>query len=380
MAGKIKELLSKRINELETHSILEVAMEATPETTDLTVGDPDLPPDPCVKEGISGALERDLTKYTPDEGILELREAIAEDLKHRYGVSYTPDEIIITPGGAGAIFASLIALLNEGDKAILQSPWYPGHLRALNLLRAKTFPFKTYDKGFPIEPNLNNLPRDAKVILLCSPNNPTGAVLKHEDFEKILHFSEKNDLIILVDIAYEALTDEGKIPLPVELKGGKKRTVLIGSFSKCYCITGLRIGFIAAPKEIAHGAKKAVSTFSFCANSITQYGVLNAFKKGNPYLPRLREEFKRRRNTAYQTLKKGGLNFAKPEGGFFLFPFFGNEITDKERATKFIRKAGVLTVPGFPFFGPDGKGHLRIALTRSEEELRKALERMVKAL
>ncbi len=376
----MKNLLSERIRELEILSILEVAEEATSETTDLTVGEPDLPPDPYVKEGIAEALERNLTKYTPDEGIPELRKAIAEDLEQRYGVSYSTDEIIITPGGAGAIFASLIALLNEEDKAILQSPWYPGHLRTLNLLRAKAFPLRTYEKGYPIEITIKDLPSDAKLILLCSPNNPTGTVLKHEDFEKLLYFAEKNDQVILVDIAYEALTDEGKIPLPIELKGGKARTVLLGSFSKCYCITGLRIGFIAAPKEIAQGAKKAISTFSFCANSLTQYGVLNAFKKGNPNFPKLREEFKKRRNIAYQTLAEGGLNFAKPEGGFFLFPYFGEEITDKERAKRLIKDARVLTVPGYPFFGPDGKGHLRIALTRSVGELKEALQRLIKAL
>lgn len=372
--------LAERVSELQVLSILEVAAGASPECIDLTVGEPDLPPDPIVKDGILEALERNLTKYTPDEGILELRKAVADDLKERYGVSYDVDEIIITQGGAGAIFASLLALLNEGDKAILQSPWYSGHLRALNLLRVKSFPLKTFEKGYPVEISLKELPKDAKVIFLCSPNNPTGMILKHEDLEKILFFANKNDQLILIDIAYEALTNEGKIPLPVEFKEGKERTVIIGSFSKCYSITGLRIGYVAAPREIAIGVKKAISTFSFCANSITQYGVLKAFKNGNPNFPLLREEFRKRREMSFEILTKAGLSFAKPEGGFFLFPYFEDGREDVERAKFLVEKAKVITVPGYPFFGPDGKGHLRIALTKPIEILKKALEQMASIL
>ncbi|MCS7233240.1 MAG: pyridoxal phosphate-dependent aminotransferase [Synergistetes bacterium] len=372
--------LSERVSNLEVLSILEVAAGASPECIDLTVGEPDLPPDPLVKEGIIEALEKNLTKYTADEGILELRKAVADDLKERYGVSYDTDEIIITQGGAGAIFSSLLALLNEGDKAILQSPWYSGHLRALNLLRVKSFPLKTFEKGYPLEINLESLPQDAKIIFLCSPNNPTGMILKHEDLEKILFFAIQNDQIILIDIAYEALTDSGKVPLPIEFKKGKERTIIIGSFSKCYSITGLRIGYVAAPKDIAVGVKKTISTFSFCANSITQYGVLKAFRCGNPNFPSLREEFKRRREICTEILHKAGIKFAKPEGGFFLFPYFEDGRKDVERAKFLVEKAKVITVPGYPFFGPDGKGHLRIALTKPIETLRKALEQIVSAL
>jgi len=372
--------LSERVANLEVLSILEVKGDASPDCIDLTVGEPDLPPDPIVKEGILEALEKNLTKYTADEGILELRRALADDLRERYKVSYDSDEIIITQGGAGAIFAALLALLNEGDKAILQSPWYAGHLRALNLLRVKSFPLTTYEKGFPKKIDLSGLPTDAKIIFLCSPNNPTGMILKHEDLEEILSFAERNDQIILIDMAYEALTDEGKVPLPVELKGGKERTVIIGSFSKCYSITGLRIGYVAAPREIAIGIKKAISTFSFCANSITQYGVLKALRSGNPNFPALREEFKKRRELANQILSKTNLKFAKPEGGFFAFPYFEDGRSDVERAKHLVESARVITVPGYPFFGPDGKGHLRIALTKPIETLKVALENMVKVL
>lgn len=372
--------LAERIVNLEVLSLLEVSAGASPDCTDLTVGEPDLPPDPIVKEGIMEALNSNLTKYTPDEGILELRKAVAEDLRERYGVSYEPEEIVITQGGAGAIFASLLALLNEGDKAILQSPWYSGHLRALNLLRIRSFPLRTYEKGCPIEIDTKDLPKDAKIIFLCSPNNPTGMILKHESLEKIMSFAEKNDQVILIDIAYEALTDDGKVPLPIEFKGGKERTVIIGSFSKCYSITGLRIGYVAAPKEIALGVKKAVSTFSFCANSLTQYGVLKAFKMGNPNFPSLREEFKKRREVASAILSKSKAIFAAPEGGFFVFPYFEDGRSDTERAKLLVEKARVITVPGYPFFGPDGRGHLRIALTKPVEVLKEALKRMVEAL
>lgn len=373
--------LAERVINLEVLNLLEVSAGAPPDCVNLTVGEPDLPPDPLVKEGIKEALDKNLTKYTADEGILELRKAIADDLKERYGVSYDTDEIIITQGGAGAIFSTLLALLNEGDKAILQSPWYSGHLRALNLLRAKTFPFKTLEKGIPVEPRLDSLPKEAKIIFLCSPNNPTGMVLKHEDLEKILFFAKQNDQIILIDIAYEALTNDGKVPLPIEFKGGKDQTVILGSFSKCYSITGLRIGYVAAPKEIAVGIKKAISTFSFCANSITQYGVLNAFKKGNPNFPSLREEFRKRREIAFEILSKGNrLTLSKPEGGFFIFPYFEDGKEDVERAKLLVRKAKVITVPGYPFFGPDGKGHLRIALTQPVEILKEALEKIISVL
>lgn len=372
--------LAERVANLEVLNLLEVSKGASPDCINLTVGEPDLPPDPLVKEGIMEALDKNLTKYTPDEGILELRKAVADDLKERYGVPYDTDEIIITQGGAGAIFASLLALLNEGDKAILQSPWYSGHLRALNLLKAKAFPLKTFERGAPIDLETKDLPKDAKIIFLCSPNNPTGMVLKHEDLEKVLFFAERNDQILLIDIAYEALTENGKIPLPIEFKGGKERTVILGSFSKCYSITGLRIGYVAAPREIAVGIKKAISTFSFCANSLTQYGVLNAFKKGNPNFPSLREEFKKRRELSFKILSNGGIRVTKPEGGFFIFPYFDDGKEDIDRAKLLVEKAKVITVPGYPFFGPDGKGHLRIALTQPLEVLKSALGKIVSLL
>ncbi len=365
--------ISEDLKGMASHSIIEISKKAPADSLDLTVGEPDLPADPDVVEGIKMALSEGLTRYTADEGILELREHICEQIKAKYGLSYSPDEVLITPGGAGSFYAAMKAVTNPRERVALQSPWYPGHFRSLKVMGCEVIPLRSFEEGSPVRVSPEAVPRGVSAIALCSPHNPTGQVLSAEEMEALQRRALEEDAALVVDVTYEELTPTGKVFLPPS----RENLLISGSFSKSLCITGLRVGYLAGPREAVEAAKKVQLAFGLCANSLGQRGVLEAYRKGMRRVPKVREEYLNRARRCQGILQEAGIKTFQPDGGFFLFPYVARRSRD---VASRLAAEGIVTVPGYPFFGPDGEGHLRIALIRPLSELEPAVRRMAEVI
>ena len=346
----------------------------------LGVGEPDFDTPWHIREEGIYSLEKGRTFYTSNSGLKELKVEICNYLKRRCDVLYDPNsEVLVTVGGSEAIDLALRAMLEPGDEVLIPQPSYVSYVPCTILANGTPVVIELEEKDdFRLTPEklLEKITPKSKILILPFPNNPTGAIMEREDLEKIAKIVEEKDLFVISDEIYCELTYSGRHVTIASLPGMRERTVLINGFSKSYAMTGWRLGYAAAPKEILSQMLKIHQFAIMCAPTTSRYAAVSALRNGDEDVEQMREAYSQRRRYLVHALREMGLDCFEPYGAFYVFPSikkFG--MTSDEFATRLLQEEKVAVVPGTAF-GDCGEGFLRISYAYSLESLKVALDRI----
>lgn len=346
----------------------------------LGVGEPDFDTPWHIRDEGIYALEKGRTFYTSNSGLKSLRQEISNYIKRTQNIEYNPDnEIIVTVGGSEAIDIGIRALVNDGDEVIIPQPSYVSYEPCTILANAKPVIVNLKaENEFRLKPDelLNAITDKTKILILPFPNNPTGSIMDREDLEKIANIIIEKDIYVMSDEIYSELSYKEKHVSIASLPGLKERTILINGFSKSYAMTGWRLGYACAPKEIIKQMTKIHQFAIMCAPTTSQYAAVEALKNGDADVAMMRQSYNQRRRFLLHAFKEMNLPCFEPFGAFYVFPCikeFG--MTSEEFATRLLQEERVAAVPGTAF-GASGEGHLRISYAYSLNNLKKAMERM----
>jgi aspartate/methionine/tyrosine aminotransferase len=343
----------------------------------LEVGEPDFDTPPCIKRAIWEAMEEGHTHYTHSLGILELREAICEHYAQKYCVNISPEQIIVCSGTSPAIFIMFSALLEKGDQVIISDPYYACYPNFIKFLDAHPVTVKVFEKnGFQFDPDAikEKINQKTKAIFINSPSNPTGNLLSAERMAQIAEFSP----YILSDEIYHGLVYEGKEHSILEFTD---HAFVFNGFSKLYAMTGLRLGYVIAPKTFIRPMQKIQQNFFISANSVVQKAGIVALKEAHRDIQNMKDTYNQRRRFMIDRLKKMGFGITvEPTGAFYVFAnakhISGNSY---QLAFDILQKAHVGVSPGIDF-GKNGEGYLRFSYANSMENIAEGLHRIEKYL
>ena len=377
-----KSYLSDRVAQLKPSGIrkfFDIAASMK-EVISLGIGEPDFTsPAPIVQAGIQ-SLNNSETHYTANRGILPLRTAISDHLEKLYGVSYDPqDEVVATVGGSEALLLAISALLNPGDEVLVPTPCFVSYQGIILLAGGVSVevPSRMENNFVPDPKELEAAitPR-TKAILINFPSNPTGAIADRETLLEIAKLAEKHDLVIISDEIYDRLVYSGEHVCFPALPGMRERTILIGGFSKDYAMTGWRIGYACAPREIMEGMARIHQYVIMTAPTMAQFAALEGLKSCESYVQDMVKEYDRRRKLVVEGFNYIGLPTFEPRGAFYAFPqVSGTGMTDEEFAERLLTEKEVAMVPGSAF-GPGGEGFLRCSYATAYDQLEEALDRI----
>ena len=346
----------------------------------LGVGEPDFDTPWHIRDEGIFALEKGKTFYTSNSGLKELRQEIANYIKRTQNIDYNPnDEIIVTVGGSEAIDIGIRALVNDDDEVIIPQPSYVSYEPCAILANAKPVIINLKaENEFRLKPEelLNAITDKTKILILPFPNNPTGSIMDKDDLESIAKIIIEKDIYVMSDEIYAELSYKEKHVSIASLPGMQERTILINGFSKAYAMTGWRLGYACAPKEIIKQMTKIHQFAIMCAPTTSQYAAVEALKNGDEDVSMMRQEYNQRRRFLLNAFKEMNIPCFEPYGAFYVFPCikeFG--MTSEEFATRLLQEEKVAAVPGTAF-GDSGEGHLRISYAYSLDNLKKAMERL----
>ncbi|TQR21334.1 aminotransferase class I/II-fold pyridoxal phosphate-dependent enzyme [Psychrobacillus vulpis] len=352
-----------------------------PNAINLTIGQPDFPTPISVKEAGIRAIEQNLTGYSHNAGLLELREAVNNFFTTKYGFSYDPqNEIVITNGASEAIDSIFRTILEEGDEVILPAPIYSGYVPVIELCGAKVVYLDTTETGFqPSAQKLEALITDkTKAILFNNPSNPTGVVIQKETMDELVHLLKDKDVFVLTDEIYSENTFSGEHFSLASYKELRDKLFYIHGVSKSHSMTGWRVGFLMGPFSILKQVMLVHSYNSICASLPAQHATIEALTNSKDTPEEMNVEYVKRRDYVYNRLVEMGLSVEKPNGAFYIFPSikdFG--MTSFDFATKLLHEGGVAVVPGSTFT-PYGEGFIRISYAYSMTVLVEGLNRIEK--
>ena len=353
-----------------------------PDAINLTLGEPGFAaPDHIIEAGIKGLKERK-TKYTPNAGIKELRDAIAYKLEKENGIKCDPDKnLIVTAGATQALMLAMVTLVNPGDEVIIQGPNWPDYRGQIDMVNAKTVYAKVDEKNDfkmtadVIEPLITD---KTKLIIINSPSNPTGGVLDYEDLLKIAELVKKHNIFIISDEPYEKLVYDGfEQKSLASIPGLEDYVLTINSFSKTFAMTGFRVGYICANETIVSNLIKLHENMIASVPEPMQMAAVEAVYHGEEDVKKMVEYYDRNRHLIVDGLNEiNGFSCLTPKGAFYVFPnITGFGMTSAETAEYILEKTHVVTSPGSAF-GPDGEGYIRICYASKYEDIKEALERM----
>ncbi|MBB6454840.1 aminotransferase [Salirhabdus euzebyi] len=345
----------------------------------LTIGQPDFQTPNHVKEAGKAAIDQNFTTYTHNAGMLSLREAIRNFIHEKYELNYDPEtEIIATVGASQAIDITFRTVLRPGDEVILPGPIYPGYEPLIRLAGATPIFADTTKTNFKVTAELLNeyITPKTKCIVLPYPSNPTGVSLTRGELKEIVDVLKGKPIFVLADEIYSELsyeTEHVSIGTFPELRG---QTIIVQGLSKSHSMTGWRIGYLLAPKNIAKHILKVHQYNVSCPSSISQYAALEALKNGKEDPIEMKKEYKKRMEFVYDSLLSMGLNPIKPDGAFYIFPKFPIEkMTSFELGIDLVEKVGLALVPG-DAFSSLGQGYMRLSYAYNFETLKKGMERL----
>jgi len=347
----------------------------------LEIGEPDFDTPNNIKEAAVKALKAGYTHYVPAAGIPELRTAIAEYLSKSRGISVDPDEVVVTPGAKPIIFYSILACVEPGDEVMYPNPGFPIYESMVNFLGAKPVPMPLKEENdFAIDNDdtAKKITKKTKLIILNSPENPTGGVLTKDNLEVIAdRIKGRDDVLVLTDEVYSQIIYEGKHQSIASLPGMKEKTILLDGFSKTYAMTGWRLGYAAMRKDLAQRVAQLMINSNSCTCAFTQMAGAEALRGPQDESKRFVEEFRRRREVIVNGLNKiNGITCKKPHGAFYVFPNVKSfRIQSKKLADQILQDAGVAVLSGTAF-GAFGEGYLRLSFANSIENINKAMERI----
>ena len=374
--------LSERVQTVPPSGIrrfFEIAEERD-DVISLGVGEPDFSTPWAARDAAITSLEQGKTSYTANRGKRELREAIADYVADRFELGYDPEEeIIVTAGASEAVDLAFRAFVDPGDTVAIAQPSYisyePGVIFAGGeVLRVPT----TEEDEFRLTvEGLEQAGADeAEMLVLCYPNNPTGAIMTAEDLEPIAKFAREHDLMVLSDEIYAELTYDGNEHTSIaSFEGMRERTIVFNGFSKAHAMTGLRLGYALGPAEAINAMNKIHQYTMLSAPTTAQHAALEALDSCDNDVRDMINEYDRRRQFVLSRFREIGMDVFEAKGAFYCFPEVPDGFTAEEFAEGVLREQGVAVVPG-DVFGEGGDGHLRISYATGLDDLRKALARI----
>ena len=352
------------------------------EIINLGIGRPNFDTPEFIKDAAKKAIDDGYTYYTSNYGIEPLREAIAKKFNKDNGLHMEISDIIVAVGANQAVSIAMTAMLDPGDEVLVPNPSWLHYFYCAELCGAKTVSYPLLEENefnVQIEDIEHLITPKTKMIIVNSPNNPTGSVLTIESLEKIAKIAKENNLIVLSDEIYEKLLYDGSKHTSIaSLPGMEERTIIINGVSKAYAMTGWRIGFVASKNPEFISAMIRVLQYTVtCAASVSQYAALAALEGPQECTEEMRVQFDRRRKLVYESINKiPGLSCICPKGAFYCFVNIkGLGISDEEASHYYLNEAGVAMIPGSAF-GEYGTGYLRIAFSNSYENIEKAMDKI----
>ncbi|MBV0929223.1 aminotransferase class I/II-fold pyridoxal phosphate-dependent enzyme [Lentilactobacillus sp. IMAU92037] len=383
--SKLSDKMNKRVAALTPATILTFNQKIStiPDIVKLTLGEPDFNTPEHVKQAAVKAIDDNESHYTNSRGTDGLRQAAAGFLHKKYGLNYDPaTQVLMTAGATGAIYSSLTAMLNPGDTVIIPTPIFPLYVPIVLLAGAKPVFVDTSDNGFVLSPEKLQAAIDAnkgtvKAVILNFPNNPTGVTYHQDDLQKLADVISKYDMICLSDEIYSELTYDGThVSMGTILP---EQTLVMNGVSKSHAMTGWRIGMICGPEDIISEVAK-VSEFTITSLATnTQAAAEEAFKNGMDDALPMKKEYLARRELLVAGLAKAGFTCPNPNGAFYVFAKIPEGLNQNSEAFcyELAKEAKVALIPG-SYFLPGGEGYVRISYAASEENLKKAVERIQK--
>ncbi len=378
--------LASRMARLGTETAFEVLVKAKAlqaqgrDIVHLEIGEPDFDTPRNIIDAAVDALHKGFTHYGPSAGLMELREVIAQHVSETRRVNVAPDEVVVVPGGKPIIFFSILALAEQGDEVIYPNPGFPIYESMINYVGAKAVPIRLREElDFRLDVNeLAALINDrTKLIILNSPQNPTGGVLEKTDMEQTARSIGDRNILVLSDEIYSRLIFEGEHHSIMSIEGMKDRTILLDGFSKTYAMTGWRMGYGVMRPDLATHISRLMTNSSSCTASFSQIAGIEALRGPQESVDAMRAEFKKRRDVMVAGLNKiKGFSCRLPHGAFYVFPNIrASGWPSKKLADALLDDAGVAGLSGTAF-GEFGEGYLRFSVANSIENIEKALDRV----
>ncbi len=379
-----------RMDRLGTESAFEVLAKAKgleaqgKDIVHLEIGQPDFITPANICEAAFKAMKDGHTGYGPSAGLLEFREVIAEHISGTRGIEIHPDEVTVTPGAKPIIFFTILALVNEGDEVIYPNPGFPIYESVIDFIDAKAVPLplrEEVDFRFRIEDLQASISDRTKLVIINSPQNPTGGTLAKSDLEAIAELAIKHNFYVLTDEVYSRILYEGIHDSLISLPGMKERTILLEGHSKTYAMTGWRLGYGVAPTELADKITQLTINSNSCTATFTQFAGIEALKGPQDFVHEMVTEFRARRDAIVDGLNAiEGVSCIKPLGAFYVFPNVSQlPLSCQDLSDYLLEDAGVAVLPGTAF-GKYGDGYLRLSYANSLENIQEALARMDSAI
>lgn len=375
-------IMSKKVQSLAPSGIRKFfdVLDTMQDAISLGIGEPDFVTPWHIREAGIYSLEQGHTKYTSNAGMTKLRVEISKYLERRFSLNYDPvGQILVTVGGSEAIDLCVRALVEPGDEVIIPIPSFVCY-----------GPITTMSNGVPvfIETKAENefrltakeleeaITPKTKLVILPFPNNPTGGIMRRQDWEDIAKVLEGTDIMLLSDEIYAELTYGQHHVSPANIPELFDRTLLVNGFSKAYAMTGWRLGYVCGPEQIVKQMLKIHQYGIMSAPTMSQYAAIDALRDGDADIERMKEAYNHRRQLLLKGLRDIGLECFEPRGAFYMFPSIKSTgLTSDDFCTKFLQEEKVAVIPGTAF-GDNGEGFVRISYASSVENIETALERM----
>ncbi len=370
--------LSDRVRDVPPSGIrrfFELAEEMD-DVISLGVGEPDFSAPWEARSAAIDSLERGRTSYTANRGRSDLREAIAEHVR-RYDHQYDPDEeILVTAGASEAVDLAMRALVDSGDTVAIHEPTYISYVPTALFAGGDPLSVPTHPENdfvLTYDDLAGAGAADAEVLVLCYPNNPTGAVMSRDQLQPVAEFAREHDLLVLADEIYAALTYGSDHTSIATLPGMRERTIVFNGFSKAYAMTGMRLGYAMGPPEAIDAMNRIHQYTMLSAPTTAQFAAIEALQSCDEDVVSMREQYNRRRRFVLSRFREIGMDCFEARGAFYAFPECPGD--DEQFAEDLLREHNVAVVPG-SVFGEGGEGHLRISYATGMDELREAMNRI----
>ena len=390
--------VSDRLNRLAPSATLAMSQKSGEmkaqgiDVINLSVGEPDFNTPEHIKEAAKRAIDENFSKYSPVPGYVELRKAIADKLKNENGLQYSTNEILVSNGAKQSVCNTVMALVNDGEEVIIPAPYWVSYPQMVKLAGGVPVIVEAgFEQNFKMTPEQLEaaITPKTRMIILCSPSNPTGSVYSAKELEALAEVVKRHDgLYVLADEIYEHITYVGKHSSIAHVDGMRERTIIVNGVSKAYAMTGWRIGFIAAPEWIVKACNKLQGQYTSGPCSVSQKAAEAAYTTSQECVETMRKAFERRRDLIVELASQiPGLEVNKPEGAFYLFPkcssfygksYEGKTINNSTDLAMFLLETGhVATVGGDAFGDPDC---FRMSYATSDDNIREAMKRIKETL
>jgi aspartate aminotransferase len=379
--------LARRMSQLGTEGAFEVLARAKRleaegrDIIHLEIGEPDFPTAPHIIASATRAMREGRTHYAPSAGIPELRQAVAEDAGKRRGISVDPSEVVITPGAKPVFFFAVLALVESGDEVLYPNPGFPIYESMIRFLGAQPVPYALREENdFDVSAAaiLQKLTPRTRLVILNSPQNPTGGVMASSEMAALAAgLAGRDEVFVFSDEIYHRLIYEGEHTSLAQFPALRDRVIILDGFSKTYAMTGWRLGYGIMHPELAEQVIRLMINSNSCTATFTQLAGIEALRGDQSSVNAMLEEFRRRRKVIVEGLNQiPGFRCAQPHGAFYAFPNVAAVgIGARELADALLNEAGVACLPGTAF-GEWGEGYLRFSFANSVENIRKALDRI----